>query len=447
MRRFLLVLGDVLALYLSLGITLFFRYGKEWLTLLPGHILPFSLVFLIWLMVFYIAGLYDFRRLRNRLDFFQVLMVSLGINALLATLFFYLTRSSGITPKTNLIIYLAVFFVLETIWRQRFNRLSLSLRPVSRVVLLGGNQANEEIYVFLKDNPQLGYAVKGWVETRGELPLQIRSWEELVRNHSADLLVVPRGMLHNAKVKKLFYDLVDAGIEIKDLPTFYESVFRKVPFSEIDEEWFLEYISGTHDVYESVKRIMDIVLISVAQLIALPLEILIALAIKISSPGPVIYKQMRVGRHGREFLLYKFRRMHHDKERNPDADSGRPVWSPPGGDSRETAVGRFLRATHLDELPQLLNILKGDLALVGPRPERPELVGKLKQEISHYEMRHLIKPGLTGWAQVHQAKDTDIADVKEKLSYDLYYLKNRSFVLDFAILLKTIKAVFVSPNK
>ncbi|MFH0891122.1 MAG: sugar transferase [Candidatus Liptonbacteria bacterium] len=448
MRVFLLLLGDLMVLYASLALTVLLRYGEaEWLTRLIPHLLPFSGVFAIWLIIFYIAGLYDFRKLRNRLDFFQVLSASLLINTLLAILFFYFTRASGITPKTNLVVFLVLFFILETLWRQWFNFVSRSLRPVSRVVLLGENSPNEELYRFLKENPQLGYEVRAWVQASGDLPAQAHSWEELARSNSADMLVIPRNILRDHKLKKTFPALVESGVEIKDLPTFYESVFRKVPLSEIDEEWFLEHITGTHDIYELLKRGVDFGIALITQIIFLPFEIIIVPLVKLTSAGPVIYRQVRAGRHGHRFVLYKFRRMYNDKAKNPDADSSSPIWSPPVGDSRETPVGKFLRASHLDELPQLLNILKGDMSFVGPRPERPELIQKIKNSVPYYEMRSLIKPGLTGWAQIHHPKDATAEDVKEKLSYDLYYLKNRSFIIDVAIILKTIKVLFVNPGR
>src|SRR3989344_3203268 len=276
MRVFLLILGDVIVLFLSLALTVLVRYGREGgLNRFVPHLLPFSAVFLIWLVVFYIAGLYDFRKLRNRLDFFRVLSASLLVNALLATVFFYLTRASGITPKTNLIIFLVVFFALETLWRQWFNRMSRSMFPVSRIILFGENRAGEELFRFLKENPQLGYNVRAWVQTSVDLPAQLRDWKDLAHNNSADMLVMPRDVLRDPKLKKVFFELIDYGLEIKDLPVFYESIFNKIPLSEIDEEWFLEHITGTHDTYEFLRRGVDFLVAALTQIIFLPLEILI----------------------------------------------------------------------------------------------------------------------------------------------------------------------------
>jgi lipopolysaccharide/colanic/teichoic acid biosynthesis glycosyltransferase len=160
--------------------------------------------------------------------------------------------------------------------------------------------------------------------------------------------------------------------------------------------------------------------------------------IKLTSRGSVIYKQQRIGKNGRVFILYKFRTM------IPEAESDGPKWAEEQ-DERVTIIGRFLRRTHLDELPQLINVIKGDLSFVGPRPERPEFVEHLKKKIPYYEIRHLIKPGITGWAQINYKYASSIDDTYEKLQFDIYYIKKRSIVLDILILLKTIKTVFINP--
>jgi lipopolysaccharide/colanic/teichoic acid biosynthesis glycosyltransferase len=173
--------------------------------------------------------------------------------------------------------------------------------------------------------------------------------------------------------------------------------------------------------------------------VLLPFEIIIALLVAITSRGPIIYRQVRVGEKGKQFMLYKFRTMRVDAEKNG------AQWASKN-DARTTPIGGLLRASHLDELPQLWNIIRGDLSFVGPRPERPEFVTTLAARIPYYEARLFIKPGLTGWAQIHHRADLTDDDVVEKLQYDIYYLKNRSPILDWTIVLKTIKAIFVNPD-
>lgn len=440
----LLILGDVLALYASLFLVLYLRYGKS----LGGelgerHLLPMSIVFAIWLAIFYIMGLYDFRNLRNALWFLKALAPVLTVSFAAAILFFYLIPVWGIAPKTNLFLFLLTFCAAELIWRPYLNRWLYSRAPAARAALIGESPAAEEINDFFSQNPEFGYQVKLRIKngnTRLPLPdANGQDWQKLIRESGIDLIIVPRQFLKEPLAIKNFFRLLNAGVEIKDLSEIYEAVFRRVPLSEIDEEWFLEHAANPRPLYQKSKRLLEWFLAFFFLAALLPVLTLLALLIKLTSKGPAIYKQTRVGFHEKNFTLYKFRTMREDAERDG------PRWSEIK-DSRSTPVGQILRLTHLDELPQLWNILKGDLSFVGPRPERPEFVVKLKDEIPYYETRLLIRPGATGWAQIHHRKDQTLEDVKKKLEYDLFYLKNRSLILDLAIFLKTLKMFFVNPK-
>ncbi len=220
------------------------------------------------------------------------------------------------------------------------------------------------------------------------------------------------------------------------MPEAYEIICGKIPISFIDKNWFLENLKeGEKDFYDKSKRLSDLILAILLLIISSPFLLLIALAIKIEGKGKVFYKQKRVGKDKKEFFLIKFRSM---KE---DAEKGKAVWAEKK-DLRTTRVGAFLRKTHLDELPQLINIIKGDIALVGPRPERPEFVKDLEKQIPYYHLRLLIKPGLTGWAQIKFRYARTLMDSFEKFEYDLYYLKNRNLFLDLGIVLKTFQFFF-----
>jgi len=436
---FLLFLGDILALYAALFLTLAARYGiglyKEFADV---HFAPFTIIFVPWLLVFYIAGLYDLRRLRNNLDFLKTLALSLVTNAAVAVLFFYLIPAFGIAPKTNLFIFLVVFAVVETYWRRFFNRLTESGEAPNKVVLVGTGPSAKEIAATVRENPQLGYAITAELtgEEASRTPAAI---ERAAREYSANLVAVPRELKRKGSLALVLYRLFGRGISVIDLDSFYEVVMRKVPLADIEETWFLENIESTARFYDPFKRAIEFLAALVIGIILLPLEILIAIIVKLTSPGPVIYRHMRVGQHGREFTFYKFRNMRVDAER----EGAR--WATPN-DTRATPFGKFLRKTHLDELPQLWNIIKGDMSFVGPRPERPEFVIKLKEQIPFYEVRLLVRPGVTGWAQINHRADLTPDDVKQKLQYDIYYLKNRSPVLDLAIVLKTLKSIFVTPK-
>jgi lipopolysaccharide/colanic/teichoic acid biosynthesis glycosyltransferase len=225
-----------------------------------------------------------------------------------------------------------------------------------------------------------------------------------------------------------------------DLANFYELVLRKIPLADLEETWFMENIESAAKFYDPLKRALEFIAALTIGVGLSPLEGLLALLVFLTSPGPVIYRQTRVGQYGEPFTLYKFRTMRNDAEKNG------AQWASGAGDPRVTALGKFLRASHLDELPQLYNILRGDISFVGPRPERPEFVRNLKEEIPYYEVRFLIKPGVSGWAQLNHRADLTLDDVKQKLQYDIYYLKNRSAILDLAIILRTAKSLFVNPK-
>jgi sugar transferase (PEP-CTERM system associated) len=226
------------------------------------------------------------------------------------------------------------------------------------------------------------------------------------------------------------------GIEILDAPTFYEVQCKKLMLEQITPSWFF-LSSGFRrtTVFMAVKRSMDIMLSLIGLILTVPFFPLIALIIKLDSPGPLFFSQIRVGAHEKTFLLYKFRTMRQDAEKGTGA-----VWSTEN-DPRITRIGAFLRKSRIDEFPQFYNVLMGSMSFVGPRPERPEFVEKLKQVIPYYSKRHFVKPGLTGWAQVCYPYGSTVEDAVEKLRYDLYYTKNLSSFLDLLIILETIKVV------
>ena len=258
---------------------------------------------------------------------------------------------------------------------------------------------------------------------------------QTAREHKAATIVVAlpekRGVLPLQEMMRCKLN----GIEILDAPTFYEMVEGKLLLEEMTPSWII-FSRGFHrTAFAKVyKRILDIILSVFALLVTAPFFPFIVLAIKLDSPGPLFFKQVRVGQGEKPFTLYKFRSMCQDAER------AGAVWAAKG-DSRITRVGAFLRNSRIDELPQLYNVLKGDMSFIGPRPERPEFVENLKRDIYYYSKRHTIKPGLTGWAQVRYPYGATVQDAIEKLRYDLYYIKNLSFFLDLQILFETVKVV------
>jgi exopolysaccharide biosynthesis polyprenyl glycosylphosphotransferase len=217
----------------------------------------------------------------------------------------------------------------------------------------------------------------------------------------------------------------------------YEIICNKIPVSFVGQAWFLKNLKeGEKGLYDKTKNKIDIILAGLLLIVFSPLWLVIALLIKLEDGGPIFYSQERVGKDRKLFFLLKFRSMKIDAE----SKTG-PVWAK-NEDPRATKIGRWLRRMHLDELPQMINVLKGDICLVGPRPERPEFVEELDKEIPYYHIRHLIKPGFTGWAQLKFRYGRSVMDSKEKFQYDLYYMKNRSFLLDIGILLRTFQLFF-----
>jgi len=228
---------------------------------------------------------------------------------------------------------------------------------------------------------------------------------------------------------------IDRGVAVSSMDAFAERHFLKIPCTFISPDWFFQIdFKQHHPFYHSTKRLLDILLALLGGLLAAPLLLVAILAIKLESRGPVMYTQIRVGQFQRPFIIWKLRTM------RVGSECGGAQWAKTR-DPRVTRIGRVLRKSRIDEIPQFWNILRGDMALIGPRPERPEFVDRLTQTIPFYRQRHLLKPGLTGWAQICYRYGSSEADAREKLSYDLYYLKNASLLLDLQILLQTIGAV------
>ena len=234
-----------------------------------------------------------------------------------------------------------------------------------------------------------------------------------------------------------------AGVRVVEAATLLESLSGRIPLRDLRPSWLI-FSTGFHKprVMSAVKRLGEALTATVLLVLTSPVMALVALAVRLSSRGPVLYRQTRVGKNGGCFDLLKFRSMAEDAE----AGSG-PIWAPGDGDPRITPVGHLLRRSRLDELPQLWNVLKGDMSFVGPRPERPHFVDKLRKVIPYYDERHGVRPGITGWAQVKFPYGSTLEDAEEKLEYDLYYVKHMSFLLDVAILLETVKVVLLGRGR
>jgi exopolysaccharide biosynthesis polyprenyl glycosylphosphotransferase len=449
LKQPLLLLGDTACLYLSLYLVLAFRYGTRFgMEVWEQHFLPFTLVFLVWLIVFYITEFYSLAlvvRIEELLrDFFRVML----LNAAVAVGFFYLAPWFAVTPKTNLFLVIVVFSLLFTAWRLICSKVLRSIGATSGLLIMGLSNSSLELARKILTYPELGYRIEaifnrgrrpipGWLRKSGVVVKRsLPSLKNLLRKGDVGLVVVDNDLY--PKIFKDLYELIPTGVSFRDLSTFWEEFDQSIPIFATGEVWFLENLQGVKKrFYEVRKRVLDIV----GALLFLPAYLslfpFIALGTKLSGPpGPVFYRQKRVGKDGKAFEVVKFRTMIPNAEKK-----GHPQWAKKN-DSRTTRFGKLLRLTRLDELPQLANVLRGEMSFIGPRPERPQFVKVLTQKIPHYHLRHLIRPGLTGWAQINYPYGSSVDDAAKKLRYDLYYLKNRSLLLDTEIILKTIAVVF-----
>ena len=332
---------------------------------------------------------------------------------------------------TNLFIFCAVFFILNWLWRNATLRIFYT--GAINTLVLGDSSLMQKTVAHLEKNPQIGYRVIQWFQ--GEINHNaFGDIKNILKEKKINLIIIPNHITKDSSALKLVYKLLPLEVALINFWDFYELIFEKIPLEELEEGWFVENIKTRRKFYDTVKRGLDFFLALILGIFFLPFAIIIGLFIKTTSPGQIIFKQKRIGKNEKIFTTYKLRTMHEN--------SGGPLWTE-NRDPRLTPIGKILRFTHLDEIPQFWNILKGDLSFTGPRPERVELVEQYKN-FPYYEIRHIIKPGLSGWAQINYKPSASLEEAYEKLCYDIYYIKNRSFFLDAMIILKTIRYIFTS---
>ncbi len=443
-KKLALLVSDIAVLYGSLALTVFIRYGDKFDTQFQMHLMPFSLIFALWLTIFYISNFYEIQNLKNGAAFFGSFFNTLFVALLLSIAFFYIIPLYGITPKTNLLIFTLIFSILEFCSRFLFNKL-FERAFVKPLVIVGLNNQSLELARFIKLNPQLGYELTHVVDLNPlaeSIEFEFKEFgiikgleglRKVIEKEKINTIVLSPEVYGYSQIINFLYHSLAHHITFYDLSIFYERTTGMIPLGAINQVWFLENLSeGGKRGYEVAKRLVDTVLALVIGCISLLFYPLIMLAIKLSSKGPVFYKQSRVGRYDKTFQIIKFRTM------VADAEKDGAVWAREN-DKRITGLGNFLRKTRIDELPQVWNILRGEMSFVGPRAERPEFHSQLQDSVPFFQERYLIKPGLTGWAQINFRYGASVNDTAEKLKYDLYYIKNRSLALDLGIILKTIR--------
>lgn len=441
-KKLILLGGDIVVLYTSLFLTLLLRYRElPSNALWTAHVSLFSAIFLFWLTIFYIANLYDLRLAVNNARFWQLSAESILIAGFLSIAFFYLIPNNSITPKTNLLIYIVVFGVLFFLWRQFYNWSLKAYLPKNYIAIIGLNNEVRELIDQLKIHHHLGYHIAFIINPGSpDETLDIKQVSsfallpKLIIEHKISTIVLSEMSNQSEELRNILFSCLPLKVSYLKLTSFYEAITGKIPINVINQTWFLENLSeGGKGVFDTFKRVYDIILAIVSLFVSLIFWPLISLIIKLESHGPIFFIQTRVGKDGQPFQIYKFRTMAvADNDFSPTAIK----------DKRITKFGNFLRLSRLDELPQLINILKGEMSFVGPRPERPELIKDLEQIIPFYQERMLVKPGITGWDQVSgEYHSPSREDTLKKLQADLFYIKNRSIYLDLSIILKTIYTV------
>jgi len=389
-------------------------------------------------------GLYDAETLwsRSRVIARVLLTVTAAMTAmwLVMHLFMY-SQLSRRSIATGFLFFLVVASVVRLLAHH-------AVRDVRRgLIVIGQGVLTGTIVRSVRRGAVPGYRLVGVVDTNaalregsnGDIPVigRIDDVERLCRENDVSEIVVANPDTHQPAHIRAALACLRLGCRVTDETTFYESTFGEVPVTHITPTWFLAAdLKAQRREYAFGKRIFDVVAAAIGLVLSAPLMLLTAIALKLREGGPVLYSQRRVGRGGTTFTLYKFRTM------RCDAEADGMAWCRPN-DPRITRIGRFLRRSRIDELPQLWNILKGEMSIVGPRPERPEFVGPLSAVIPFYDERHLIKPGLTGWAQINFSYGASIADTRRKLQLDLYYVKHTSFELDLIIMLRTFGTFFL----
>jgi len=441
--------GLVLAL---VGVATWLRLGTDGTLLVyetENGLLKAGIVTLVTQICLYYADLYSLHKGSDRRELFISIMQALGAASfILAALYFWFPE---LMLGRGVFLYAALLVIAAVIgWRLAYEWLSKRMGPGERLLLVGTSAAAVSLAKELHEHRvELGVDIVGFVDPDPAKVGQslvnpgiigtVDDIPAIVRHHRVDRVVVSladaRGKL---PMDRLLQMKLERGVLFDHLPTVYEEFTGKIAIENLRPSWliFSEGFKKTR-VQLATKRLLDIGCALLGLILAAPLLLITTVLVKLTSHGPALYHQKRVGQNGREFTVHKFRSMRNDAEAGTGA-----VWAT-AGDARVTTIGKFIRRTRLDEIPQLWNVLVGDMSMVGPRPERPEFVGKLTEQIPFYGVRHSVRPGVTGWAQVRYTYGASVEDAMEKLQFDLFYIKHMSLAFDLFILLSTVKTVIL----
>ena len=409
---------------------------------------PILIIGLVYCLVLYIGDVYDFQQDYRQVMNFGRVLISCWAGGLVAALIVYFPYKSAFIGRTLLIILTASFSMLVAIWRFSFSTIALPQRLEKKLIIIGAGKSGRDLLGALREIPGNGFMPVGFVDDDDKkigtdvdgLPVMGNSSElsALIQKNQVSLLVLAVMREKSPALVKNLIQLSWSDCQLMDMPNLYEILTKKLPTEHISEELIFEWnINNTKIYYLRLKRFIDLMLSSIFLIVTTPIMVLSAIVIKLDSKGPLFFAQERLGLKGKAFKIMKFRTMIQGAENNG------PVWTD-HNDPRITRAGKFIRKLRLDELPQLWNIMRGEMSFIGPRPLAHT---SYMDTIDFFKYRTLVKPGITGWAQVTFPEGLTIDTTEEKLKYDLYYIKNIGFLLDLAILLKTVRIVILGQGR
>lgn len=448
-RKFWLILADVAIIYGGIILALYVRLGIDGsvneLNVRNGWF-KIALATGVCLLNLYFYDLYDYIVMTNRRELMLRLVQALGIAWALLALLFYFVPQLMIGRGVS-VISVPLVLVLLLGWRIAIHSLTGHPEIGEKILVVGTGKTALDTAEAVWERRDAGYRIVGFISENGAKPMDKLGksiilgkgpdLESVIINEKVDRVVIAVRERRGAFPTEALLRMSLAGnVSIEECTSFFERITGKVHVDMLRPSWLI-FAGRRRDsrIKSLFREMMHRLLALIGLIISLPIAILTAILIKLESRGPVFYKQERVGQNGRTFNVIKFRSMRTDAEKD-----GTPVWAV-DNDARTTRVGKVIRKIRVDEIPQFWNILKGDMNFVGPRPERPHFVKQLATEISFYEHRHLVAPGLTGWAQIKYPYGASVADAIQKLQYDLYYIKNQSLTLDLVIVFETVKTV------
>lgn len=450
-EKFFLFFSDFIFINLAWTLYYYIRIETGWIVYAnpPAFVLPLIVVYFYWLIIFSFAGLYQHWFVRSRFDEFSSVVKAVSIGCFI--LFFVIfiddfMNNAKIISRFLILIYWMLMIICVSIGRITIRSIQRNLLEkgigLRNTLIVGTGEKAVNLKSMIEKFPQLGYKIIGFVSLRNknEKNLSLGSLEDvsgvIKKRNVTEILIALEPSEKENLIDVLRY-CAEEKVNMKILPDMYEIVSGMARTNQIYGVPLIEVMPDIMSpAGKLTKRIIDVAISAVTLIILFPLFLLIAILIKIDSRGDIFYKQVRVGRKGEEFIMYKFRSMILNSE-----EYG-PEWAGED-DARITRIGKFIRKVYIDEFPQMINVLKNEMSLIGPRPERPYFVEQLKKEIPYYYKRLSVKPGITGWAQIKHKYDSSLEDVKTKLQYDFYYIENMSLKLDFKIMINTIIVILL----